>query len=148
MTRLGGNVAGVFEVVVALVWGEIAEGFADRSPGVVEGSGARLSHEAFEFGEDLLDRIEVGAVGRQEQEVGTCGSNGRPRRLSFVAAEGGVRANSRAVPTVLASAHEQSIPIFQQLARGHPPGRDDVRAIPWSPRGGTKPQRYSFSSGT
>ena len=31
---------------------------------------------------------------------------------------------------VLASAHEQSVPIFQQLARGHPSGRDDVRAIP------------------
>ena len=43
---------------------------------------------------------------------------------------GGVRANSRAVPAVLASAHEQSVPIFQQLARGHPSGRDDVRAIP------------------
>ena len=42
---------------------------------------------------------------------------------------GGVRANSRAVPAVLASAHEQSVPIFQQLAGGHPPGRDDVRAI-------------------
>jgi hypothetical protein len=35
-----------------------------------------------------------------------------------------------AVPAVLASAHEQSVPIFQQLARGNPSGRDDVRAIP------------------
>ena len=35
-----------------------------------------------------------------------------------------------AVPAVLASAHEQSVPIFQQLARGYPSGRDDVRAIP------------------
>ena len=33
---------------------------------------------------------------------------------------GGVRANSRAVPAVLASAHEQSVPILQQLARSHP----------------------------
>ncbi len=32
--------------------------------------------------------------------------------------------------TVSAMAHEQSVPIFQQLARGHPSGRDDVRAIP------------------
>ena len=31
---------------------------------------------------------------------------------------------------VLASAHEQSVPLFQQLARGHPSGGDDVRAIP------------------
>ena len=43
---------------------------------------------------------------------------------------GGVRANSRADPAVLASAHEQSVPIFQQLARSHPSGRDDLRAIP------------------
>jgi hypothetical protein len=35
-----------------------------------------------------------------------------------------------AVPAVLASAHEQSVPLFQQLAGGHPSGRDDVRAIP------------------
>ena len=35
-----------------------------------------------------------------------------------------------AVPAVLVSAHEQSVPIFQQLARGYPSGRDDVRAIP------------------
>jgi putative transposase len=31
---------------------------------------------------------------------------------------------------VVASHHEQSVPIFQQLARDHPSGRDDVRAIP------------------
>jgi phospholipase/lecithinase/hemolysin len=46
------------------------------------------------------------------------------------AIEGVVRANSQAVPAVLASAHEQSFPIFQQLAGGHPSGRDDVRALP------------------
>jgi hypothetical protein len=43
---------------------------------------------------------------------------------------GGVRANSRAFPAVLALAHEQVVPIFQQLSRGHPSGRDDVHAIP------------------
>jgi hypothetical protein len=32
---------------------------------------ARLcgSHQVFEFGEDLFDRIEVGTVGRQEEQV-------------------------------------------------------------------------------
>ena len=29
---------------------------------------------------------------------------------------------------VVASDHEQSVPIFQQLAGGHPSGRDDVRS--------------------
>jgi hypothetical protein len=33
-------------------------------------------------------------------------------------------------PAVLASAHEQSVPIFQQLTGGYPSGRDDVRAMP------------------
>jgi hypothetical protein len=47
---------------------------------------------------------------------------------------GGVRANSRTVPAVLASAHDQSVPIFQQLARDHPSGREDVRAYPLSLR--------------
>ena len=40
------------------------------------------------------------------------------------------QSNSRAVPAVLASAHEQSVPIFQQLAGCHPSSRNDVRAIP------------------
>src|SRR4029077_1353386 len=36
-----------------------------------------------------------------------------------------------AVPlAMLGSSYEQPVPIFQQLARGHPFGRDDVRAIP------------------
>ena len=51
------------------------------------------------------------------------------RALTKSPTHGGVRANSRAVPVVLASAHEQSVPIFQQLAGGHPSGRDDVRQI-------------------
>src|SRR5208283_972493 len=33
-------------------------------------------------------------------------------------------------PAVVASGHEQSVPIFQQLAGGYPSGRDDVREIP------------------
>src|SRR5208283_1479970 len=32
--------------------------------------------------------------------------------------------------TVVGLGHEQSVPIFQQLAGGHPSGRDDVREIP------------------
>jgi hypothetical protein len=32
------------------------------------------------------------------------------------------------------SDREQSVPIFQRLAGDHPAGRDDVRAIPLSPR--------------
>ena len=52
------------------------------------------------------------------------------RELQEFLHEGDVRAILRLSLAVLASAHEQSVPIFQQLARGHPSGRDDVRAIP------------------
>jgi hypothetical protein len=41
----------------------------------------------FEFGEDLLDRIEVGAIGRQEDAMGASGSDGLASRFAFVAAE-------------------------------------------------------------
>ena len=35
---------------------------------------------------------------------------------------------------VVASRHEQPVPIFQQLSKGHPSGRDEVREIALSPR--------------
>ena len=54
--------------------------------------------------------------------------------------------------------HEQPVPIFQQLARGHPSGRDDVRAgtrcrcvtsrICWPSAGSTSAMRPSGSGGT
>jgi len=50
-------------------------------------------------------------------------------RLFSVGSRRRCQSTSRAVPAVLASAHEQSVPIFQQFAGGHPSGRDDVRAI-------------------
>ena len=76
----------------------------------------------------------------------------------YTIANGGVRARFSAVPAVLALAHEQSVPIFQQLARGHPSGRDDVREIPicryatsricWPSAGSTSATRPSGSGGT
>ena len=35
-----------------------------------------LAEQGFELGEDLLDRIEVGTVGRQEEELGAGGADG------------------------------------------------------------------------
>jgi hypothetical protein len=42
---------------------------ADLSPSGFDVTGLSLSEEMFERGEDLFNRIEVGAVGRQEDEV-------------------------------------------------------------------------------
>jgi hypothetical protein len=57
----------------------------DLSAGLGDGfvaSGSRLSQQGFELGEDLLDRIEVGRVFRQEHEacanVPDCPSHGLP----------------------------------------------------------------------
>jgi len=46
-----------------------------------------FAQQGLEFGKDLLDRIEVWAVGRQEEELGAGGANGAAYRLAFVAAE-------------------------------------------------------------
>jgi hypothetical protein len=50
-------------------------------------SGFGLSQQSLEFGEDLLDRIEVGRVFRQEHEARPDGSDGLSHRLSLVGAE-------------------------------------------------------------
>jgi hypothetical protein len=41
----------------------------------------------FELGKDLFDRIEIGTVGRQEDEMGASGADGVARGLPLVAAE-------------------------------------------------------------
>jgi hypothetical protein len=43
--------------------------------------------DVLEFGEDLLDRIEIGAVGRQEDHVRSHGADRGARRLALVASE-------------------------------------------------------------
>ena len=41
----------------------------------------------FKFGEDLLDRIEVRAIWRQEDAVGASGADGLASRFTLVAAK-------------------------------------------------------------
>jgi hypothetical protein len=60
---------------------------AGLSPGGVDVTRLSLPDEMFELGEDLFDGIEVGAVGRQEDEVGAFGSDDCASGLTFVAAE-------------------------------------------------------------
>ena len=48
----------------------------DASPGGFEGACVELAQEGLELGEDLFDRIEVGRVSRQEQKLGSSGTNG------------------------------------------------------------------------
>jgi len=46
-------------------WGEIAK----RFPECADGSGCLGAEQCFEFGESLLDRVQVGTVGRQIQQA-------------------------------------------------------------------------------
>ena len=60
---------------------------SDAPPSRFEGSLGGLSQQCFEFGEHLLDRIEVRAVGRQEEQLGARASEDAADDFGFVAAE-------------------------------------------------------------
>ncbi|PDT79565.1 hypothetical protein CO675_00125 [Bradyrhizobium sp. C9] len=49
--------------------------FTNLSPCCLDVTKRCGSHEVFEFGEDLRDRIEVRAVGRQEDTAGASGGD-------------------------------------------------------------------------
>jgi hypothetical protein len=59
---------------------------ANLSPGGFDISGLGLSHHVLELGEDLLDGIEVGAVGRQEEQPCSSLPDDPANLLAFVAA--------------------------------------------------------------
>jgi fatty-acyl-CoA synthase len=52
-----------------------------------------------------------------------------PEQVAYTI-DGFVRRNAHGVSAMLASGHEQPVPVFQQLARSDPSGRNDVRAVP------------------
>src|ERR1700722_12845276 len=62
---------------------DFAAGVGDR----LVASRSRLSRQSFELGEDLLDRVEVGGVFRQEDEAGSDIPDRLAPRLSLVGAE-------------------------------------------------------------
>src|SRR3989338_9399071 len=78
---------GVGEVVGALLWAEEVEEFAGLSPGGLDVAGLCLAHEVLELGEDLLDRVEVGTVGRQEDQMRAPGADSGAGGIALVAAE-------------------------------------------------------------
>jgi hypothetical protein len=60
---------------------------SDLSPCGLEGPRLGASHEVLELGEELLDGVQVRAVGWQEEHVGSGLAEGASCRLAFVAAE-------------------------------------------------------------
>ena len=51
----------------------------------VEGSRRSFAEQGFEFGEPLLDRVEIGAIGRQVEQLGAGFLDRRPDALDLVA---------------------------------------------------------------
>ena len=64
-----------------------AQGLVNRVRNRVEGPWLGLSDEGLQLGEDLLDRIEVGRIFGEEEEVGAGGSDRVAHGLAFVRAE-------------------------------------------------------------
>jgi hypothetical protein len=64
---LGGSIAGISDVVGTLGWCEALQERTDALPGGLNCGFGGFAQQRFELGEDLLDRIEIGTVGRQEE---------------------------------------------------------------------------------
>jgi len=75
------------EIVPAFAWREAFEQPSCRFPRCLDGPFCGSAHQLFEFCEDLLDRVQIGTVGRQEEELGSCFADGRSRRLALVRTE-------------------------------------------------------------
>lgn len=66
---------------------ECVEQRADPPPCCFDRAFGGLSQESFELRKDLLDGIEVGAVGREEEHPCACSSDGGAHGLSLVATQ-------------------------------------------------------------
>jgi hypothetical protein len=62
----------------------VVEELTDPLPSFLDGALSGLAEQGFELGEDLLDGIEIGAVGGQEEELGAGPADGPSHRLAFV----------------------------------------------------------------
>lgn len=71
MSRLIGLISGSLEVVTAFGDGEEVADVAESLRHGVEAAGGPFSQQRLEFGEGHLDRVEIGRIGRQEQEPST-----------------------------------------------------------------------------
>ena len=74
-------------IVCTLLRCEVLEKVANATPHAIDSALFGLSKQGFELCEDLLDRVEVGAVGRQEEEPGARGADRLPDSGSLVGAE-------------------------------------------------------------
>ena len=79
--------SGIAKIVEALFWRKVIEGDSDCFPESIDGSACHLAQCVFELGEDLLDGIEVRAVGWQEAHCCARGFDGFPNTGAFMGNE-------------------------------------------------------------
>ena len=77
----------MFEVIGAFLRGESAQDVADRCAEGFNGSRAGGSQRMLEFGKQLLDRVQVGRILRQKNEMCAGVANGGSHGFASVAAE-------------------------------------------------------------
>ena len=87
MLLLIGSISGIGEVVAALVWADNVDQRAELSPNFFDGAWLCRAHEVLELGEELLDWVQVGAIGWQEDQMSPCGPDGTLCAVPLVAAE-------------------------------------------------------------
>jgi hypothetical protein len=75
------KIAGAFSAA------ECVEYSGDTTEDLFFGSGVELSQQSFELGEELLDWVQIGRIGRQEQQPGADAGNGEFNGIAFVAAK-------------------------------------------------------------
>ena len=69
---LGLPVCGVCEVVGAFLCGEGVECFADRSKDSFDRARCGVAQQVLELGEDLFDRVQIGRVFGEEEQLCPC----------------------------------------------------------------------------
>lgn len=81
------SIPGVPEVIFAFLGRETIYENGDGLPQLIDGPCGGLSQVRFELGEGLLDRIEIGRVGRQVEQVGAGRLYGFTNTGDFVAGQ-------------------------------------------------------------
>lgn len=84
---LGLSISSVSEVCGTFVRRELVEQVSNTPPGVLNATLSGFAHQMFEFGEDLLNGVKVGRVGRQEQQPGSSTPDRPAHGGAFVTAQ-------------------------------------------------------------
>src|SRR5688500_6743783 len=73
---MAGGIAAVGEPAGGVAWGDGGEGLPGDGPECVVGACFGPAERLLDLGESVLDRVEVGRVGRQREEAGTARLDG------------------------------------------------------------------------